>query len=73
MANTLRERLIGLIEPAVGALGYELVELEYGAGHGRATLKVFIDAPAGVEVALEALEVPSQLGRGLVPKIRILF
>jgi ribosome maturation factor RimP len=48
MATTLRERLIALIEPLVGALGYELVELEYGAGRGHATLRVFIDAPAGV-------------------------
>jgi ribosome maturation factor RimP len=48
MATTLRERLLGLIEPLVGRLGYELVDLEYGAGHGRGTLRVFIDAAAGV-------------------------
>ncbi len=33
MPATLRERLIALIEPLVGRLGYELVELEYAAGH----------------------------------------
>jgi ribosome maturation factor RimP len=48
MATTLRERLLELIEPLVGRLGYELVDLEYGAGHGRGTLRVFIDAAAGV-------------------------
>ncbi|GAC1454621.1 MAG: ribosome maturation factor RimP [Steroidobacteraceae bacterium] len=45
--QVMRERLIGLIEPLLGRLGYELVELEYGAGHGRAQLRIFIDAPAG--------------------------
>jgi ribosome maturation factor RimP len=48
MATTLRERLLELIEPLVGRLGYELVDLEYGAGHGRGSLRVFIDAAAGV-------------------------
>jgi ribosome maturation factor RimP len=48
MATTLRERLLELIEPLVGRLGYELVDLEYGAGHARGTLRVFIDAAAGV-------------------------
>jgi len=48
MATTLRERLLGLIEPLCGRLGYELVDLEYGGGYGRGTLRVFIDAAAGV-------------------------
>ena len=43
----LRERLIGLLEPALGRLGYELVELEYGAG-ARGTLRIFIDREGGV-------------------------
>jgi ribosome maturation factor RimP len=46
----MRERLIGLIEPVLGKLGYELVELEYGAGRSRSQLRIFIDAPAGVGV-----------------------
>ena len=50
MVSTLRERLIALIEPLVGRLGYELVELECGTGHGRGTLRVFIDAAAGIGV-----------------------
>ena len=48
MATLLRERLVALIEPLLGQLGYELVELEYVPGRGRAVLRVFIDQPAGV-------------------------
>ena len=43
----LRERLIGLLEPLLGRLGYELVELEYGAA-ARSTLRIFIDREGGV-------------------------
>lgn len=50
MATTLRERLIALIEPLTARLGYELVDLEYGAGRGHGLLRVFIDAGAGVGV-----------------------
>jgi ribosome maturation factor RimP len=50
VTQTMRERLIGLIEPVLGGLGYELVELEYGVGRARAQLRLFIDAPAGVGV-----------------------
>jgi ribosome maturation factor RimP len=50
MATTLRERLIALIEPLVGRLGYELVDLEYGAGRGHGVLRVFIDSASGVGV-----------------------
>ena len=49
-ASTLRERLIGLVEPLAGRLGYELVDLEYGAGRGNGIVRVFIDAAAGVGV-----------------------
>ena len=48
MTGTLRERLIALIEPVLGRLGYELVELEYAAGRAHALVRLFIDAPAGV-------------------------
>lgn len=44
----LRERLWALLEPVLARLGYELVELEYAPGHGRALLRLYIDAPAGV-------------------------
>ena len=48
MPATLRERLIALIEPLVGRLGYELVELEHSAGRGSAVVRLFIDRPEGV-------------------------
>jgi len=44
----LRERLIALIEPLLGRLGYELVELEFAAGRAHAVVRVFIDREAGV-------------------------
>lgn len=40
----MREVLLKLLEPAVGAMGYELVELEF---QGRA-LRLYIDQPQGV-------------------------
>ncbi len=46
----LRERLYPLIEPLVGRLGYELIELEYAPSHGRSLLRVYIDREAGVGV-----------------------
>jgi ribosome maturation factor RimP len=50
MTVTLRERLIALIEPVLGRLGYELVELEYAAGRSQAVVRIFIDKPEGVGV-----------------------
>ena len=50
MTVTLRERLIALIEPVLGRLGYELVELEYAAGRTQAVVRLFIDTPAGITV-----------------------
>ncbi len=51
MPSMLRERLIALIEPLVGRLGYELVELEQSSGRGSATVRLFIDRPEGVGLA----------------------
>lgn len=42
----MRERLLKLLEPAVAALGYELVELEFGSG----LLRLYIDRADGVTV-----------------------
>ena len=50
MAAGLREKLIGLIEPLLLNLGYELVDLEMSAGHGSGMLRVFIDRAAGVGI-----------------------
>ena len=48
MTATLRERLIALIEPLLGRLGYDLVDLEYSAGRINATVRLFIDKAEGV-------------------------
>jgi ribosome maturation factor RimP len=48
MPATLRERLIALIEPLIGRLGYELVELEQTSGRGSAVVRIFIDRPEGI-------------------------
>jgi ribosome maturation factor RimP len=48
VTGTLRERLIDLIEPVLGRLGYELVELEYAAGRAHGVLRMFIDREGGV-------------------------
>ena len=42
----MRARLLALLEPVIGALGYELVELE----HSGALLRVYIDGPKGITV-----------------------
>ncbi len=75
MTATLRERLIALIEPLLGRLGYELVDLEYSAGRTNATLRLFIDktptdgavAPQAepVIVDLDAGDEPTESGIGL--------
>lgn len=41
-------RLNGLIRPAVEALGYELVGVEFRRGRGRALLRVYIDQEDGI-------------------------
>ncbi|HET7922478.1 MAG TPA: ribosome maturation factor RimP [Gammaproteobacteria bacterium] len=44
----MRERLLGLLEPAVVALGYELVELEFHGQGRNSVLRLYIDGPKGV-------------------------
>jgi len=50
MAALLREKLIGLVEPLLANLGYELVELELSTGHGSGMLRVYIDRSEGVGI-----------------------
>lgn len=47
MSALLREKLMGLSEPLLARLGYELVDLEYAPGRTHAVLRVFIDRAAG--------------------------
>jgi ribosome maturation factor RimP len=48
MTQTLRERLIALIEPVLARLGYELVDLEFAPGRAHGVLRLFIDRAAGI-------------------------
>ena len=50
MSGILRERLVALIEPLLGRLGYELVVLEYSAGRSSSVVRIFIDKPEGIRV-----------------------
>jgi ribosome maturation factor RimP len=43
----LRDQLIGLIEPVLAGLGFELVDLEFVPGRPDGTLRVFIDRASG--------------------------
>jgi ribosome maturation factor RimP len=47
MQNLTKVR--ALLEPSVEALGYELLHIEF-AGHGGNILRLYIDAPGGIEV-----------------------
>jgi ribosome maturation factor RimP len=46
----MRAELIRLLEPVVIGLGYELVQLEFGAHRDGGILRLFIDRPEGVNV-----------------------
>lgn len=48
MATDLRDKLIALLEPELGTIGYELVELEYKPRGHNGLLRVYIDAETGV-------------------------
>lgn len=50
MAAGLNEKLIALIEPLLGNLGYELVDLEFSGGRGTGLLRVYIDRSEGVGI-----------------------
>jgi ribosome maturation factor RimP len=51
MATGLRDRLIGLLEPLLVQLGYELVELEFAPARGGGSLRIFIDRPEGIGIS----------------------
>ena len=48
----MRGRLIGLLEPVVAGLGYELVELEFSPASSRALVRLYIDRTDGAPVQL---------------------
>ena len=48
----MRNRLLGLLEPVVAELGYELIELEFSPASSRALVRLYIDRADGAPVAL---------------------
>ncbi len=44
------EKLYRLIQPVVTGLGYELVGMEFSAGHGNGLLRIYIDSLDGVDI-----------------------
>lgn len=48
--SNLRDRLMGLTEPVVNRLGYELVELEFVPGRAMSQLRLYIDRPEGIGI-----------------------
>jgi ribosome maturation factor RimP len=49
--SVTREKLVGLLEPAIEAMGYELADLELQVGHGNDLLRLFIDKEAGIDLS----------------------
>jgi ribosome maturation factor RimP len=52
----VRNRLLGLLEPVLAGLGYELIELEFSPASSRALVRLYIDRVDGVPVALDDCE-----------------
>jgi len=48
----MKGRLIGLLEPVVARLGYELVDLEFSPASSRALVRLYIDRTDGAPVQL---------------------
>jgi ribosome maturation factor RimP len=48
--------LIGLLEPVLAGLGYELVELEFSPASSRALVRLYIDRTDGAPVQLDDCE-----------------
>jgi ribosome maturation factor RimP len=48
--------LLGLLEPVLAGLGYELIEVEYSPASGRALVRLYIDRTDGAPVGLDDCE-----------------
>jgi ribosome maturation factor RimP len=51
--TALHDRLIARFEPVLMGLGFELVEIEFVAGPGGGTLRIYIDKPEGADEAID--------------------
>jgi ribosome maturation factor RimP len=52
----MKEKLLGLLEPVVGGLGYELVEIEFGSSGSNSLVRIYIDRTDGGEIGLDDCE-----------------
>ncbi len=52
----MRGRLIGLLEPVLAGLGYELVELEFSPASSRALVRLYIERTDAAPVQLDDCE-----------------
>jgi len=52
----MKERLFGLLEPAVAGLGYELLEIEFSSVSRSALVRVYIDRTDGGGIGLDDCE-----------------
>jgi len=66
VAGWMKDELIRLLDPAIDALGYELVELEFSPASRRALLRVFIDRTDGAHVTLDDCERASRAISGVL-------
>jgi ribosome maturation factor RimP len=48
-AGAVRDKLLGLLEPLVEQLGYELVDIEWASAPRSGLLRIYLDLPAGRE------------------------
>jgi ribosome maturation factor RimP len=52
----VREKLFGLLEPVVAALGYELLEVEWSSAGRNSLVRVYIDRTDGAGIGLDDCE-----------------
>jgi ribosome maturation factor RimP len=46
-SSAVRDRLIGMLEPLIEQLGYELVDIEWASAPRSGVLRIYLDQPAG--------------------------
>jgi ribosome maturation factor RimP len=61
-SSTIRERVWALTEPLVGALGLEVIDVQYRPEAGRMVLRLLLDRPEGRVNLDELADVSRQLG-----------
>jgi ribosome maturation factor RimP len=57
----MRDKLFGLLEPVVAALGYELVEVEWSSAGRSSVVRVYIDRTDGGGIGLDDCERASRV------------